>query len=50
MADDWLDMSRYPELDPDQAVPPPGLGRLIEILLGHELGPPPGVSWDPGDR
>jgi hypothetical protein len=47
MADGWLDMSRYPDLDPDQALPPPGLGRLIEIRLGHKLGPLPEFSWEP---
>jgi hypothetical protein len=32
----WLDMSRYPDLDPDEALAPEVLGRLRDILLGHE--------------
>jgi hypothetical protein len=31
----WLDMSRYPELDPDEAVPPAVLERLRDVLLGR---------------
>lgn len=49
----WLDMSRYPEpgpaADPDEALPAWALGRLRDILLGHEVTPPAGVAWPAAD-
>jgi hypothetical protein len=44
-ADEWLDMSRYPSLDPEDGVPDTRLARLREILRGHEVPPLTGRSW-----
>jgi hypothetical protein len=42
----WLDMSRYPDLDPDQAVPDSVVGLMRDFLLGHEVAPLPDQAWD----
>jgi hypothetical protein len=43
---DWLDMTRYANLDPDDAVPGATLRELREVLLGHELAPLPDGVWN----
>jgi hypothetical protein len=42
---DWLDLTRYPNLDPDDAVPGATLSELREVLLGHEISPLPPGAW-----
>jgi hypothetical protein len=42
---DWLDMTRYPNLDPDDAVTGARLSELREVLLGHGLSPLPDGAW-----
>jgi hypothetical protein len=42
---DWLDMSRFPNLDPDDAVPGATLSEMRDVLLGHELAPLPDGVW-----
>jgi hypothetical protein len=42
---DWLDMTRYPNLDPDDAVTGATLGELREVLLGHGVAPLPDGVW-----
>lgn len=42
---DWLDMARYPNLDPDDAVTGARLSELREVLLGHGLAPLPDGAW-----
>ncbi len=42
---DWLDMTRYANLDPDDAVPGATLSELREVLLSHELAPLPDGVW-----
>jgi hypothetical protein len=41
----WLDMGRYPDLDPDHAVPAATLGTLHDFLLGGEIAPLPDEAW-----
>jgi hypothetical protein len=45
----WLDMSRYPEADPDQALPPPLLALLRDVLLRHAVGGAPPVDLPGSD-
>jgi hypothetical protein len=42
---DWLDMTRYPNLDPDDAVPGATLTELRGVLLGHQVAPLPDGQW-----
>jgi len=49
VSEGWLDMSGFPEVDPDQAVAPSELGLLREILLHHEVAVPDDLA-DPGQQ
>ena len=42
---DWLDMTRYANLDPDDAVTGATLSEMREVLLGQELAPLPDGVW-----
>jgi hypothetical protein len=42
---DWLDMTQYPNLDPNDAVSGAVLSELRDVLLGHELTPLPDGLW-----
>lgn len=44
-SDGWIDMERYPNLDPDQALEPGRLDELRDTLHATPLPPLPDTSW-----
>ncbi len=43
--DGWIDMERYPDLDPDLALGPGRLDELRDALHAAPLPPLPDTTW-----